>query len=721
MAIGPGKMESNRKVAPEIATDGYWEADLRGTLTRTNPTFGTLHGRDSATLAGTGYQNLLDSMAARRFGWLLARVRATRQPVRGFCYIVQRPDGSRAVLESSVHPIADSDGRTRAFRGVVREVRVEAPPAVEEAARHPVGDDPGPDPDPDPPGDDYAALVAATIADPVAVLSPGGRIRYLTPSFETLSGHPRAALRERPFSRLVDPRDRARVQRWLHETGVRGGAQTGPLEFRLISRGQDSLWVEAMAGSAPGSGRPCQALVLSARVVTRRKVAERRLSRLAFRDAVTGLPNRALLMDRVEHALRRRRAEHHTALMFIDLDGFKAINDTLGHMAGDAVLREVGRRLAACLRDGDTLARLGGDEYVVLLEDLATEHDAREVARRMREALGEPIRASRGVAPLSASIGIAFARSGQEEARHLLAQADRAMYEAKRAGGSRIVIQGPLDGAGMGGHSRARIHAALRQSLAEGRFQLLYQPILGMEDGHVVGLEALLRWQHPTLGPLRPGAFLRPARESGLIVPLGRHVLRMACESLAVWHRVFPGTRSLWVSVNVSGPEIEHPAFAAHIGQALAAAGLPGESLLLEIGERGLSQLGAAGDGRVAGLEALGVGLVVERFGSASYPLVALPRLPVRMLKFDAGQVAGVGREPEAPALVRALSDFGEQLGLPVVATRVERPEQARHLQRLGCHVQEGYHVGRPMRCETTAGFLAERFAPERPRRTRTS
>ncbi len=436
----------------------------------------------------------------------------------------------------------------------------------------------------------------------------------------------------------------------------------------------------------------------------------------AFHDSLTGLANRALFRDRVEHALARRPGPDAglVAVLFLDLDDFKMINESLGHVGGDQLLAAVADRIQACLRTSDTAARLGGDEFAILLEDLRDESEASNVAQRVIDALRPPIRIGGTAAVIATSIGIAASPPGQDDATALLRNADFAMYQAKHGGKGRYEIFRPsLREAVI---ERAALEALMRGAENRDELRIHYQPIVDLADGSIVGIEALVRWNAPGRGLLMPADFIGLAEESGLIVEIGRWVLEHACRDTQAWRQAFD-LDALSVSVNLSARQFQHPDLIAEVGAALAASGLEPSRLVLEITESVLMQTTTTTIGKLADLRRIGVRLAIDDFGTGYSSLGYLERFPVDILKIDRTFIDGIGERGNRPVLARAIVQLGRALDLLVIAEGVEREEQAVALRRLGCTRGQGYLYSRPLPAAEVEPLLARRsvMAPDRP------
>jgi diguanylate cyclase (GGDEF)-like protein/PAS domain S-box-containing protein len=433
--------------------------------------------------------------------------------------------------------------------------------------------------------------------------------------------------------------------------------------------------------------------------ITERKAAEEQIQRLAFYDTLTRLPNRRLLLDRLEHAMATcERHRTRGALLFIDLDNFKTLNDTHGHDKGDLLLQQVGARLVDCVREGDTVARLGGDEFVVMLEDLSSDAmeaaaQAEVVGRKVLDALNKSYEIGHLRVHSTPSVGITLFGSEHENLEEPLKRADLAMYQAKAAGRNTIRFFDPAMQAMV--NARAALERDLRLALQQGQFELHYQPQV-RQDGQVAGVEALLRWRHPQRGLVLPGEFIALAEETGLIVSLGVQVLELACGQLAAW-AARPAMAHLMVSVNVSPRQFQQEHFVDDVLAVLARTGAPPHRLTLELTE---SLLIANVDEvivRMDALKARGVGFALDDFGTGYSSLSYLKRLPLDLLKIDQGFVRDILVDPNDAAIARMVIVLAESLGLEVMAEGVETPQQQQALQAQGCHAYQGYLYSRPL------------------------
>jgi diguanylate cyclase (GGDEF)-like protein len=425
--------------------------------------------------------------------------------------------------------------------------------------------------------------------------------------------------------------------------------------------------------------------------------------RQAYSDSLTGLPNRALLLDRMEATrARAEREQESMTVLFLDLDGFKPVNDSLGHLAGDRLLVEVARRVRGCLRRGDTAARLGGDEFAVLLADLGDVRRAERIARRILLALAEPFTLLGKEVFVTASVGIA---SGLDDPEDLLRNADVAMYRVKREGKNGFRLFEPdMHTAVL---ERLELEADLRKAIEREELVLHFQPVVDLDDGAVVGVEALVRWHHPTRGLLMPLDFIPLAEETGLIVDVGRWVLATACRQVVAWQRALGSAAPDWISVNLSGRDLLEEELDRGVAAALEESGLDPARLTLEITETVIVQDGGRALAQLERLKELGVRLAIDDFGTGYSSLRYLGRFPVDVLKVAKPFVDGVLDDRDA-ALVRTVVSLAESLHLSTVAEGIEHAEQRERLVELGCTLGQGYLFARPLPVETLEPVLRE-------------
>ncbi|MDO8485328.1 MAG: EAL domain-containing protein [Candidatus Limnocylindrales bacterium] len=547
------------------------------------------------------------------------------------------------------------------------------------------------------------AAVYIDVADPD--VSDGGRLAYMSPQIESILGYPAEAFLADPelWPGLIHPDDRKAAFAAYHEHW----ATDRPLraDYRMHARDGSLVWVHdeaySMTEGPAGGRRVSQGLLVD---TTDQKRLEEQLLHDALHDPLTGLANRVLFRDHVERALAgRRRRGTKVALLFVDLDDFKVVNDSLGHKAGDRLLIEVANRLTAVIRAGDIAARQGGDEFTVLLDLVRSVDDAVASAERIATELRRPIELEGRSIVITLSVGIALATDAETDADDLLAHADAAMYAAKGQGKARYAVFDPA--MRVRARSRLQMEVELRTAIDQEALELHYQPIVELASNRIVGFEALVRWRHAEHGLILPNAFIPLAEATGLIVPLGRLVTRSACRELRAWIDNGSCRGDLTVSVNVSPRQAVEPGFAAEVAEILATTSLQPSSLILEITESLMLHESVA-SGSLRQLHEMGVQLVVDDFGTGFSALEYFKRFAVQGLKIDRSFIAGLGRSREDTAIVSATLAFASALGLSVTAEGVETTDQLDRLRALGCQQAQGYLFARPVPAAEVPGLL---------------
>ena len=454
-------------------------------------------------------------------------------------------------------------------------------------------------------------------------------------------------------------------------------------------------------------------LVVNTRDATDQVVLQRQLRQQAFHDPLTGLANRALLTDRAEHALARSaRSGAMVAVVLVDLDGFKFVNDSLGHQVGDIVLCEVARRLQSLVRSEDTVARLGGDEFVILIDDVSALEEPKRLAERVGEVLRPRFELSGSDYAVTASVGVAIGSGTEVDVHDLVRDADTAMYVAKTGGKDSVRVFAPS--MHERAHERFRLQGDLRQALERSELLLFYQPIFDMLDGRLKGFEALVRWSHPTRGLVAPERFIPLAEENGLIVPLGRWVFHEALNQLGAWDARHEGARALSMSMNVSTVQLRSPNLIADVRSALEQSGVTPSRVVLEITEGSLANETERVIEVLEELRALGVQIAIDDFGTGYASLSHLQRLPVDILKVDKSFVAALSDEDKSRELLKAIMGVGRALSLAVIAEGIEAQSQMNTLHEMGCEMAQGFLVGRPTPAELAESLFAADMPPTR-------
>lgn len=439
--------------------------------------------------------------------------------------------------------------------------------------------------------------------------------------------------------------------------------------------------------------------------ITDRKQSEQRLLYNAYHDILTGLPNRALFTDRLDRALVRwsRHREDRFAVMFIDLNRFKVINDSLGHSAGDELLRQIGKIISNCVREEDTVARLGGDEYAILVERLDSKADPVLVAHRIHACLEQPLEIGGQAVYMTCSIGIALPENDTDKAEDLLRNADIAMYKSKAAGPAMHTVYVP------GMHSLARtlmeLDMDLHQAVRGREFLLHYQPIYDLDNNTISGFEALLRWQHPRRGLLLPHEFIPLAEETGLIIPIGSWVIDQVCTQIAEWQRLFPKMQLPFISLNVAGSQITRPEFVRDIGRSLRSKNVRADSLMFELTETSLLQNPESCAVTITKLRNVGIRFCIDDFGTGYSSLSYLHRLPINGLKIDRSFISALDRG-ESTELVSTIVTLAHSLGLYAVAEGVETEQQLSTVRGLGPRYVQGYYFSHPVEAAAAQRML---------------
>ncbi len=555
-------------------------------------------------------------------------------------------------------------------------------------------------------------LISENAADMIAVVDKTGHRLYNSPAYEKILGYSQDELSTTSPMEQIHPDDRTRVLEAAEKTRLTGRGER--LEYRI--RHKDGSWrvLESTSSVIRGSKGEAEELVVVNRDITERKRAEETLAHNAFHDGLTNLANRTLLLDRLGRALAisRRHADFKFAVLFVDVDGFKVFNDSLGHAAGDTLLIQISQRLTACLRRVDTIsrpgqgenqesgygdstvARPGGDEFAVLAQELRDPSDAIRVAERIQERLALPFNVDSHEIVVTASIGIAFSSTTSTEAPDVLRDAEIAMYRAKHNGKARCVV---FDSAmHAGAVKRLQLETDLRKAVDLGEFLVYYQPIVSLDNGQIVGFEALTRWQRPQ-GMVMPNDFIPLADETGIILSINRQLLPEACHRLRSWQELFPSEPPLSLSVNISPKQFAQADLANQIDQLLKQGGMDPRCIDLEITETIAMADAERSAGMLAELKAIGVGLDIDDFGTGYSSLSRLQSFRVDTLKIDRVFVSRMDSDAETHEIVRVIVMLAHHLGLEVVAEGVETQAQLDMLRNLGCERAQGYFFSRPV------------------------
>ena len=667
--------------------DAFVTVDREGRLTYLNPESESLIGKSGAALLGLPIWDALDGdgVAQLRHNLTAAFSNASHQEFEAYFTIAGK------WLELRVYPF--DEGLALYLRDVSERRQSQEQLLLLQTSISRLND-----------------LVMITEAG--SIDAPGPRIVFVNDAFERHTGYSRnEVMGQSP--RLLQGQ---RTQRVELDRIRKALQQAQPVRAELINykKNGDQFWLELDIVPVDYFSRGLTHWVAVARDITERKAAEDEIEHLAFYDTLTQLPNRQLLMSNLRLALAHtENPDKNGALMFIDLDNFKVLNDTRGHATGDLLLQKVAARLNGCVRLRDTVARLGGDEFVVLLEDLGDDADiasakAKIVAQKILSALCEPCDLAGYDYDGTCSIGITLFNQHQKSVSNLLKQADLAMYQAKAVGRNTICFFDP--GMQAVAIANAALTRELRQGLRNNEFVLYYQPQVGPE-GHMVGVEVLLRWQHPQRGIVTPNDFIAQAEESGLILPLGQWVLETACAQLAAWARR-PETEKFSIAINVSVRQFRHAEFVEMVMTAIEQAGISAHRLKLELTESLLAKDMDVTIAKMGILKDAGVTLSIDDFGIGYSALSYLKYLPLDQLKIDRSFVKDVLTDPNDAAIARTIIGLAQSLGLGVMAEGVETEAQRDFLARHGCHCFQGYLFCKPLPIEELEVFI-KNLAPE--------
>ena len=542
-----------------------------------------------------------------------------------------------------------------------------------------------------------------------------GGVLYCSPSCERITGYPPETFFENPalVREIVITTDQPAWDRFLEDANTEQGDF---LDFRIRTEEGDTRWINVVARSVSGIGMKPLGIRCSMRDITERKQMEEQLRHQALHDPLTGLANRTLCQDRIDQAMRRavRRDHYYFAVIFMDLDRFKIINDSLGHHFGDLVLGETARRLSEEIRSLDTVSRFGGDEFVLLLDELASPGEAIRIVKRIRQAMTVPFTFNNNEVRTTASFGIVLSPIGDISSADVLQNANIAMHRAKEAGRNRFKVftERMLESA----VAQLSLENDMRNGLKNGQFRVEFQPIMDLGGSDLMGFEALARWDHPSRGLVAPSEFIPLAEECGLILPLGEWVLRRSLHTLAAWKKDIPGAEHIYISVNLSTKQFARMELDKVILDALDDAGLPPSALKLEITESAIMDHPESAARILRRLRKLGIHFSIDDFGTGYSSLSQLQQLPVDTLKVDRSFISRMKTDPENMEIVRAVIALAHSLDLEVVAEGVEEPDQVCSLINLKCECVQGFYFHKPLKEEEAQNLIRSREGEDSPR-----
>lgn len=551
----------------------------------------------------------------------------------------------------------------------------------------------------------HAAFTHASIG--MAIVSADGTVLQANQAIGALLGYGEGQLHGRPFRALLHPGDASLLDR--HVGGVTARLEDSfSIELRCLGADRRETWVSLHCARFDDHATADALLIFQLHDITSRRRAEGELHHIAYHDSLTDLPNRDCFLERLTAAVELSRTERRLsfAVMYLDLDRFKLVNDSLGHPAGDEMLKEVARRLSSCVRPRDLVARLSGDEFAILLEDISQQADVVALGQRMLQALDQPTSINGTELRPQASIGITFSDLGYREPEEVLRDADLAMYRAKSEGKGRLALFDASLHEQLG--HKLQLEGELRRAIGEGQLSLAYQPMFDLDPYRLIGFEALARWTHPVRGVISPAVFIALAEETGCIQALTAWAIEEAVTQLAAWRQLSPQCVDLVMHVNVSGKDLSRPQLVPHVDAALRRCELPARLLTLEITESALMEHRDLALRTLAELCELGVKLGIDDFGTGYSSLAYLSTLPFDCLKIDRSFVIGMHKSPKNVEIVRTMLLLGRSLNKQVIAEGIETPEQLHRLKELGAPIGQGYLLARPLSLAQVSEFLLE-------------
>ncbi len=674
--------EERYRMLVEAVQEGIGFVDAEEIIVYCNEAYAEIFGTSQRELMGKSLLKFLDERERRK---ALEQTAMRRNGVRSSYELsIMSRGGERKELSASGSPIVDADGN---FRGAVHTIIdiTESKKSLEVLKQQ--------------------SVAMMTAMDGMAILDQNDAYVYMNDAHARIYGYEDPGdLIGKSWRIFYDEEQLILLERYAVPALQRNGQWRG----EAIGKKSDGReFSQEISLTLIGDG----GMVCVVRDISERKALEEQLAYQAFHDPLTGLPNRTLFMDRMDHALARAsRREDSVAVIFMDLDNFKVINDSLGHEVGDQLLRAASHRLQPCLRPGDTIARLGGDEFTILLEHIDGVDEAVRVAERIAETMQIPFSLNGQDLFVTFSLGIAFGAADRSRPGDLLRDADLALYQAKGSGKAHYEIFDPI----MNTRALERLELGndLRRALERDEFKVCYQPKVHLGTGKIAGFEALVRWEHPERGLMTPSEFVPVAEETGLILPIGQRVLEEACGQASEWRRRYPDAPSLLMSVNLSARQFQHPNLAHDVARVLRETRADGYALCLEITESVVMEDAPHTTATLRNLKELGVKLSVDDFGTGYSSLSYLKRFPVSYLKIDRSFVEELKKDPEDTAMISGIIALAHTLNMRVVAEGVEWAEQASRLRKLGCDLAQGNYFSKPLPAKEAAALLAREARP---------
>lgn len=680
----------------ENAVEGIFQSSPEGRYLSANPALARLYGYDSASHLIHSVREIsrdiyVDPDTRSEF---LALMAATDN-VQGFEARVRRRDGTVLWIAENARAVRGPSGAVLYFEGTVEDITARR--EAEDALRK---------------SQERYALAAQGSNGGLWEWDLGEDRFFYSSRWAALVGVEDSDLSTRPeeWWDRTHPRDIDLLRQEI-QSHLKGHTPHFECEFRILHKDGTWRWVLSRGMALrDAAGKPLR-MAGSVEEVTSRKRVEEQLMQGALYDGLTGFPNRALLLDRARRALVRSRKSagaHYVGVLLLDIDRFKLVNDSLGHEAGDELVVAIGQAIEECLHTRDTVARLGGDEFAILMEGYQDLSVFTRMAETVLARVAQPVRLRGQELYVTVSAGIAISERAQDQPEDLLRDAEAAMYKAKSQGKGRHMVYNP------GMHEYAVAHlemeSSLRRAVEREEFLVYYQPILELEGGRLAGFEALVRWKHPDKGIVSPAVFIPLAEESGLIVDLGRMVLRDSCRQVARWRKEFPASLDTWISVNLSVKQFALPDIVEQVRSVLFESGLPGECLKLEITESVIMDNSTDASQKVLGLKDLGIRLSIDDFGTGYSSLSYLHQFPFDALKIDRSFVMRLGDAPERAAIVRTIIQLAQNLGMETVAEGVETRFQLGGLRSMGCRYGQGFLFGKPVPAEEASQWFGQVF-----------